>query len=337
MIISNQLSYANLRDINTSTLKNDVIIAKATKDIAKIIESQFELEYIIPIMGEVMDKYLKDALVYIFQVNDKSIANLSWPLAYAQKSINPILSTVIKDQKEVISFDKQVMAIPIIIDCQIKAIVIADAKVTELKEIEIETLRKLTEQCKITIQKASAYSETVKHATIDALTGLNNRRQCDFRLEQETSIVKRTDRKLSVLLIDIDHFKKINDTHGHSVGDYILKEVARIIDQTCRNYDISGRYGGEEFVIISPNTTLKGGKILAERLTKFISQEIFTISNYIGSQSDTLTVTVSIGVAEYFSTFEKNTQVYENADIALYKAKKNGRNRVEAFLPENVS
>ena len=155
-------------------------------------------------------------------------------------------------------------------------------------------------------------------AQTDALTGLYNRLRFDDIVQREIALGKRQDTYLSIIYMDIDFFKNINDSCGHDTGDIILKEIALIIRDVLRVSDYPFRWGGEEFVIVCPNTTQKDGKILAERLRERIAQNNFSIVKK---------VTVSIGITQYHDG-ESIDEMIKRADQALYQAKENGRNQV---------
>ncbi len=152
----------------------------------------------------------------------------------------------------------------------------------------------------------------------DPLTGLYNRRYLYQRLEQETESANRYGQPLSILLFDLDHFKRINDTLGHNVGDDVLVWVSGVLRSTLREVDIAGRHGGEEFLVILPQTDLAGGIGVAERLRAAIESIEWPVNG--------LRVTISGGVAQY-SSGERVDEFVHRADCKLYEAKKSGRNR----------
>jgi two-component system cell cycle response regulator len=135
---------------------------------------------------------------------------------------------------------------------------------------------------------------------------------------------RRHARDLSFLMLDIDHFKKINDVHGHLAGDYVLKEVARLIQQRIRRDEVLARYGGEEFAIILPETNLEGARALADGLRERIEQSRFVF------QGEVIRVTLSIGVAMLNEFDRTSMDLIKRADEKLYEAKRSGRNRVVA-------
>lgn len=166
------------------------------------------------------------------------------------------------------------------------------------------------------------YSHTRHLSLTDALTGLYNRRHLDTMLEREFLRAKRYGSDLSVAIIDIDFFKKVNDTHGHICGDYILKEVAYLILENFRKTDIIFRYGGEEFVALLTETTLENAKIPLERLRKSVEKYPF---NFKGTD---IKITISGGATE-IGDVENASEFLDNADKALYMAKENGRNQIK--------
>ena len=160
-------------------------------------------------------------------------------------------------------------------------------------------------------------------AVTDELTGLKNRRYIMEQLEGEYQRAVRTGTALSLILIDIDHFKKVNDTYGHAFGDVVLKAVSRDLRESLRTYDLLGRIGGEEFLIASPGSTLDDAAALAERIRGKIS------GIRISDKGHAVAVTVSAGVTTLSGQDEKTDTLLARVDEALYRAKQNGRNRVE--------
>lgn len=166
-------------------------------------------------------------------------------------------------------------------------------------------------------------AQLYKQAITDDLTQLYTRQYINERMEQEHERAKRYQRPFSVLLVDLDRFKLVNDTYGHSAGDLVLKSVSSILIRQLRDTDIAGRLGGEEFIVILGETELEGAKIIAERMREEIEQET------IKKDDKLIKVTTSIGVASYNERHkEQFNRLIEDADKALYQAKNDGRNRV---------
>jgi diguanylate cyclase (GGDEF)-like protein len=166
----------------------------------------------------------------------------------------------------------------------------------------------------------------------DSLTGLYNRWYVMEKIDSEMNRALRHGSPMSVLMLDLDHFKKVNDSFGHGVGDEVLKVVGQVLRESCRVYDVAGRYGGEEFCVVLPETRVGNTKQVAERIrSRLASTEL-----PVGSSS--ITVTASIGVAGMDSVSDEGVvsaaALLDRADRALYSAKHHGRNRVELWLPE---
>lgn len=167
-------------------------------------------------------------------------------------------------------------------------------------------------------------SESIEFAVTDALTGLNNRRYLDTHLATLVDRSNRRGRPLSVLITDIDHFKLINDTHGHEGGDDVLREFSKRVRGAVRGADLACRYGGEEFVVVMPDTTFEIAAQVAERLRDAVAASPFRIS----ASGVVAPVTTSVGVATLEAEGEGADSLLRRADKALYQAKNNGRNQV---------
>jgi diguanylate cyclase (GGDEF)-like protein len=171
------------------------------------------------------------------------------------------------------------------------------------------------------LQKANAQLEHL--ALTDPLTGASNRREFMQRAEQEIARVLRNQNNLCLLSMDLDHFKKVNDEHGHQTGDEVLKSVIRVCEHVLRPGDLLGRIGGEEFAVLLPETDISEAFSIAERLRSAIEQHQ-TQSNGVAVQC-----TVSIGIAAFDRQQDGLKDLLKKADDQLYLAKDNGRNRVE--------
>jgi diguanylate cyclase (GGDEF)-like protein len=167
----------------------------------------------------------------------------------------------------------------------------------------------------------------------DPLMGIYNRRYLERRLTTEVARASRYGMPLSVLLLDIDHFKPINDSYGHQVGDVVLAELAQLIVNTVRTTDIVTRYGGEEIMVMAPSTPLKTAANLAERLRKIIAHRPFDVPAKLNRKLKALHITVSVGVACFGLNANDFQSLIQSADEALYRAKKKGRNCVITARP----
>ncbi len=189
-----------------------------------------------------------------------------------------------------------------------------------LKNVQLEKQAKQTEE-RIK-EQARIIAELRAKVRVDALTGLFNRMALEKDLEKELSRVKRYNYPVSLIMCDIDHFKKINDTYGHVIGDKVLKNLAMIWRKSVRETDSIYRYGGEEFMIIAPHTTKEDSYKLAERLRKRVSGYRFVVE----PPDKFITITISLGVTQIRSD-ESMSQLLARVDKALYQAKEEGRNR----------
>jgi diguanylate cyclase (GGDEF)-like protein len=172
------------------------------------------------------------------------------------------------------------------------------------------------------LQNALLHKRIQEIASEDGLTGCLNRRFGMRRLHEEFSLAVRNNGKISVVLLDIDHFKKINDSYGHAAGDFVLKEVAAMLQENARTGEVVCRYGGEEFLIVAPGGSLDETGLLAERLRKLVEGKVLQWAK------DVLQVTISFGVATWpdGGTTVSAEELVNEADEALYFAKESGRN-----------
>ncbi|WP_448188592.1 diguanylate cyclase [Azospirillum sp. sgz301742] len=172
-------------------------------------------------------------------------------------------------------------------------------------------------------------AELERLAMQDALTGVSNRRHFTAVAERDTALARRHRWPLSVLMVDIDHFKEVNDTHGHAVGDEVLRVLAGVFQSVLRASDHLGRFGGEEFVVLLPDTALEGAATTAERLRTAVAATPFT-----GRDGVPFTCTISLGVTEWCPTDPSIEDAMKRADAALYDAKRAGRNAVRTAVAE---
>ncbi len=200
-----------------------------------------------------------------------------------------------------------------------------ESAMQELTADEIFMLQIAAVHGATTVANAQMYARMERMATTDALTGLVNRRRLMELADESLARADRFGRKVSLLLIDADHFKRVNDSYGHAVGDVVLRHIAQLLRREARRVDVVSRLGGEEFVLLADETDVAGAAILAERIRARISGE--TIRGSFGE----ITVTVSVGTSTWPENAASKEQLLERADQALYEAKRAGRNRVEQW------
>lgn len=307
--------------------KINVEFHDSMKNIAKIIETQYELNYIVPLIGEMLDRFISDHLIYVFLKQDNEY-KLVWPKACKDERIYETLKQLTPETNYILTSDDKIGAFPLTSDGEITGCIVARSTLDKLSKRDISYLEQLTRQSAITINRANTYSKVLQYATLDALTNLNNRRQFEVRLKQEIATTKRQKNPLCAMMVDIDFFKKVNDTYGHASGDAVLRTVASIIKEHLRESDIPSRYGGEEFAVLLPYTHIEEAKIVGERLRKAVETTPIPIDK------KNINVTISMGLAE-FSPQETGEDLFKRADSALYEAKESGRNRVCVDLSVN--
>ena len=295
------------------------------KNIAKLIETQYELNYIVPLIGEMLDRFISDHLIYVFLKREGEF-NLVWPKACNDERVFEALKQLDKDYGYILTYDDKIGAFPLYSEDEITGCIVARSMIEKLSKRDIDYLEQLTRQAAATINRANTYSTILQYATLDALTNLNNRRQFETRLGQEISIAKRQNNPLCAMMIDIDFFKGVNDKYGHAAGDEVLRTVAGIIKQALRESDIPARYGGEEFAVLLPFTKIEEAKVVGERLRKAVEQAAIVIYQDTPEEKN-INVTISMGLAQ-FDNNETGEALFERADKALYESKANGRNQV---------
>jgi len=189
---------------------------------------------------------------------------------------------------------------------------------------EISRISHITNHVALVIDKTLIFHQTKQLSITDPLTGIYNRRYFDERFSREITRAIRYNREISLLLIDVDHFKQYNDTLGHFMGDVALKQLANLLEQKLRQADIVARYGGEEFVVLLPEIQRSNAHVVAEKLRAAVEHEKFEGEEKLPNKN----VTISIGIATFPDDTTSMDELKQLADEALYAAKKTGRNCV---------
>lgn len=185
-----------------------------------------------------------------------------------------------------------------------------------------EMLEVIANQVAVSLQNARLYARMEKLATTDELTGLPNRRTFDRKLDEAIARHGRAERSFGLIFLDIDHFKQVNDTYGHPVGDEVLEDVSEVIRESVRGIDVPTRYGGEEFAVILEETGCEGARQVAERIRQGVADLEFE------AVGESFTCTVSLGIAVWPDDARAGEAIVDAADEALYASKENGRDRV---------
>ena len=215
------------------------------------------------------------------------------------------------------------VTIPLMIEKEIVGVLnVNDGEQDTFDQSNLEFTLDLSEFISMSVSNAILYEKTRRLAVTDGLTGISNRHQVEQVLQSEFKRSMRYDVPLSVILLDVDCFKDVNDTHGHQKGDDVLVVVASLLKKVCRANDIAGRYGGEEFLMVLPQSNAKGAFKIAER----VREEMMKMS--FAADKSNFSVTASCGVAEFNKdSMENIDQLVAVADQALYEAKNGGRNK----------
>lgn len=188
-------------------------------------------------------------------------------------------------------------------------------------EYELDTLEALLSALLCPVRNALLYQKAIAASLTDPLTGTGNRQALFSQLSREASLARRYQQPMSLLMIDIDKFKSINDTYGHATGDLVLQDLINVMTKDNRSTDLCFRYGGEEFVVLLGNTDKEGAQVIAKRLCKAISE------SRICSESGLLQITVSIGVSTMLAS-EDHDSLLKRADKAMYQVKSLGGNDI---------
>ena len=212
----------------------------------------------------------------------------------------------------------------------VKSAVDIKQKEDEARLIEAEKrlseLQTILENHREEISQAKQRAEDLeKEVLLDSLTGIHNRRAYELRIREEIRRFHRDGQRFCLILIDVDHFKQVNDRYGHRTGDRCLREIASRIKSVLRNVDFVARYGGEEFTTMLPGSSLESSRTVAERIRALIEKTRFRY------QEAEIPVTVSVGVTEVCATDEAPEAIFNRVDNAMYNSKNNGRNRITAL------
>lgn len=228
---------------------------------------------------------------------------------------------------------KTMLACPLVFkDEAIGLLLVDDTREThDFLEDEIGLVMSVANHAVMAIENARLFQKVSEQAITDFLTGVYNHRFFQLRFADEFSHCRRYGNDMSLIMMDIDHFKQYNDTYGHVAGDLALKEIANLTRASVRENDLVARYGGEEFAIILPMTNLAGGLIVAERIRQSIQDCRFLGDVHMPQVS----MTVSLGIASFQQQLQSREELVRQADAALYQAKDKGRNRCVCYQPKN--
>ncbi|MCX7846141.1 MAG: diguanylate cyclase, partial [Dictyoglomaceae bacterium] len=305
----NELSILNeIGSSITSSIELNVIFNLISKQISKLFE--FSAFYLVLCNGTCGEKF--DILVKNIQ-DEKEKLSKSEKLLILQaiKNKTHILKKNIKGRT------KSLLCIPLISGNKSIGVIILKHKEREIfSEKSINLLTTVSNFVSIAIENARLFDETKKLATIDPLTGLLNRRALEEIFNKEIMRIQRYKHPISVIVIDVDDFKLFNDTFGHAFGDQVLKEFSNLLKKSCRKVDFVGRYGGDEFAIILPETSREGAEKLAQRIFNNLKEKSITTPT-----NEKIPIKISLGIASYPMDTEDPEKLFTIADTTMYKAK----------------
>ncbi len=343
-----------LKELNIS-LQNQVHDILDLYEVTKKMSASLEMGEMLRIFREAVNKISKSVITKVILIDesqDKPAAKVTYEIrnpSFGKPTSNEIrsapsgefeqiLAKEVFERREMISLkspiDKSHPFVPylsgsgrsfIALPLLSEKIPIGIVTIVGAEEEHIESFSILAEQLSLELKKISLYERIQELAITDGLTGLYVRRHFIERLNEELKRCKKHGFELSLLMIDLDHFKQCNDTHGHLVGDIALKEIAKIMREYVRQVDLIGRYGGEEFVIALPDTDKRSAMNVAERMRMSVEKHKFR------AYDETIEITISIGVSNFPKNGEDVVTLIDRADQALYKAKAEGRNKAISY------
>jgi diguanylate cyclase (GGDEF)-like protein len=254
-------------------------------------------------------------------INDKT------PLIISDATLNEELKY---QASVIINGLRSVLCAPIITHGEVLGVIYLDNRLVSglFSQEDLDILDLIANQAGVSIDNAKLYNRAIK----DGLTDLYNRTFFDKFLMKSINEAERYDKQLSLLMLDIDYFKRINDKYGHQAGDMVLESLAQILKKVFRESDVIARYGGEEFVIVLPSTGIDGAIAAAGKMMSLVQDNTTLYNN--ADHTEALKITISIGIAEWVRGDDRLRMV-EKVDNALYKAKESGRNRIEIWNQGN--
>ncbi|MCG8566171.1 MAG: GGDEF domain-containing protein [Desulfobacterales bacterium] len=328
----------NKYKVQLDAIGSSILSAEDSRDIAHTRETLFDL--IFRYINETntdrgkVNAFIKEIVAKILEIEKKMASSYSHAnsIFESQKGFEDVLTMEMEKIKETTNVAANLDDLKSQITQRLSSIDLAlnkkhmtDKVIREASQKHSESFKSGLAKLKKELNAATRYTEELeKKLNKDQLTGAFNRRAYDLKMEDEMARFKRYGTHFSLLLIDADHFKRINDNYGHAVGDKCLKEIIQRTMPLLRKNDMLARYGGEEFAVIMPGTDIKGAQEAADKIRRHIEQIAFLY------KEEKVQVTVSIGVSQVLESDETHKDLFERVDVAVYKAKENGRNRVEA-------
>jgi diguanylate cyclase (GGDEF)-like protein/PAS domain S-box-containing protein len=343
-----------------SAAQRRIMEQSVLNEIIQSVSSKLELKEFLELVDKQLNRYMDIGFlliasyeeetdtwqpVYLKEPNPEHNANLNhhYPSSegmgsYVLTTRKPLLlnTTVEIDdflretgRQNLVSTPKSMMSTPLIVADKVVGFMSAQnyERANYFPEADFGLFCLIGSQIAVAFENAQLFEQIKQLAITDTLTGLYTRRHFFSLAETEVLRVGRYQKDLSLIMIDFDHFKRVNDTYGHLVGDQVLLTFGRRMREAMRPMDFAGRYGGEEFVVLLPETSIKNAQLVAERLRKIVA------STEIVTPQGNVRVTISLGVAMINSQHATLESLLDHADQALYEAKQAGKNRVKTYSP----
>lgn len=316
--------FHELTSLLITTLNPKALLQKALDRIVELSESEIGGIYLVDSVNQTMSPFV------FHGISAKAMGNVGFGESLPAQVVADNKRRHIKKIPEncilMVDFGfakscpKELLMLPMQSKDKVLGVIILGS-LKEYSDDDLEVLSHMSDQMSIMLENALT-NESMEHLSMcDGLTGLYNRRHLNERLLSEVKKVHRIGQNLSLLILDVDYFKKINDQFGHPVGDKVLTTLSQTIQAQVRDIDIVGRFGGEEFMVIMPSTNIEGAKITAEKIRNSIAQLKFNELNFKA-------ITISVGVSTYAGNgIDSAEELIQITDQALYKAKANGRNQ----------
>ncbi|WP_066639063.1 diguanylate cyclase [Desulfolucanica intricata] len=325
-------TYAEKLETANRALEQRIKELTVVQELTQALGSSMELTSILKLIVDKLSSVVNYDSCSIYLINrttGQPIINLikgeqkEAPPHLLQKAVTGKDSIIVPDNTEECTVTY--LLVPMLIENKVTGLIIlSGSSKTTFNDDTIKLISIFAGQAAAAIERANLYEKTREMALTDEKTGLYNYRAFNFFLDKELKRAQRYNHFLSLIILDIDDFKILNDTYGHLEGDYVLNELAQIIQNTAREVDISARYGGEEFCVILPETTREQAYTIADRLRKNVENHIFTHSD----KKTTSKITVSLGISTYPQDGNIKEDLIKMADLGLYRAKNSGKNRV---------
>ena len=333
-------------DAKVALMSRETEVLKTLLEVGRLISSNYPMHKVIKRISGKLRRLLKtdDCSIMILDEKSRELAFCessgltSWEMqnirfelgegiaGWVAKHKKPVLIPDVRvdPRFKVVEDQKRTMVSMISAPLMVKRRVIGVVSLTTRDEMQVFTQHELELVVLLSahISLALENNRLYEISVMDSLTNVYNRRYLEQRLGEEVAYSKRYAKPLTVCLLDIDFFKRLNDTYGHQAGDHVLKKVSALLSQALREYDIVARYGGEEFAVILPTTPKQKGASIAERLRASIADAEFTYKDKV------IKTSISVGVACFPDDGETSESLVAASDKALYTAKEHGRNQV---------